>query len=253
MELHQVDLLEHNHVYIIPMSDFHVGDPRFDEKKLLGYIKWVQETPNAYVILVGDLMNTAIMGSVSDTYEETMTPNEQLKRVKQLLTPIKDRILAACDGNHERRITKQTSINITELLAEYLDCYYRPYGYLLKLRVGKRSTNAKPSVYTLYATHGHGGGGTPGGKINMLTKMAKVVLADIYVAGHCHLMAPFQKVYHMPDTRNNTVTLAKQTFVASGSYLGWGGYSEQGILEPSKLGSPRIRLEGKAPDVHVSI
>jgi hypothetical protein len=45
-------------------------------------------------------------------------------------------------------------------------------------------------------------------------------------------------------------------FVDCGSYLEWSNsYAEKGMLAPAKLGSPRIRFDGKEynHDVHVSL
>lgn len=252
MEIHQVDLLKHDSIYIIPISDTHIGDKLFNEAKLVSYIEWVKDTPNARIILLGDIMNTATKESVSDSYSETMSPNEQLKYAQQLFEPVKDKILAATDGNHERRVTKSTSINMVEILSNHLGCYYRPDGLFIKFRVGKQA-NGKPVVYTLYATHGFGGGKKPGGKANNLQSLSQIVLSDIYCMSHVHQQMTFQDIYYVPDIRTNEVNAVKRTYVMSGSFLGWGGYAEQMGFPPSKIGTPRIRLDGTRKDVHVSI
>jgi hypothetical protein len=95
VKIHTVDLSpEFKHIYIIPISDLHLGDPHVNFDKFYGYRKWIQDNPNAFVLLNGDIMNTAIKSSVSNCYEETMRPKEQLKLAVKLFEPIKDRILA---------------------------------------------------------------------------------------------------------------------------------------------------------------
>jgi len=47
-------------IYLIPISDTHIGDPLFNRKKLEGYLKWVAERPNAYILLLGDVLNTML-------------------------------------------------------------------------------------------------------------------------------------------------------------------------------------------------
>lgn len=243
---------EYTHAYIIPIGDIHIGDPHFNEQKLIKYLNWITETPEARIILVGDIMNTATKDSVSDSYHETMNPNEQLRYATKLFEPVKDRIIAITDGNHERRIQKSTSIDTTEILAQNLGAHYEPDGIMLKIRFGK-DKHLNKLVYTIYATHGFGGGKKPGGKANNLQSLANIVLADCYIMAHIHWMTTFQDIYFVPDTRTNEVKEVKRTFVSSGSFVGWGGYAQWQGFPAAKLGTPRIRLDGYKKDVHVSI
>lgn len=239
--------------YLVPISDLHVGDPLFDEQKFMRLADWIAQTPNAWVVLLGDLMNTALKSSKSDIYQERLNPQQQLRYAKKLLLPIKDRILAAVEGNHEQRIMREDGIDTTELLADELGVFYSPHSVLLKITLGAGSKNGKPQCYTVYATHGVGSGRTVGAKANSLRRLRDIVLADIYITGHIHWMTAFQETYYVPDTRNNKITETKLTFVSSSSFLKWGGYAEEKLLVPSKLGVPRIRLDGTRKDVHVSI
>jgi len=175
MQMHEVNLDTTEAVYILPISDMHIGDPNFNEDKFFGYRKWILENPTAYVILNGDIMNTAIKDSVSDVYGETMNPQDQLRYAKKIFEPIADRILAIVRGNHEERIMRSTGIDTCEILAAYLGVYYAGDEALLKLRFGRRPNNGKPVTYIIYATHGWGGGRTSGGKVNNLQKLADIV------------------------------------------------------------------------------
>lgn len=238
--------------YIIPISDCHIGDPNFDEQKLMRYIDWIKETPNAKVILVGDIMNTATKESVSDTYSEVMNPMAQLKYATKLFEPIKDRIIGVTTGNHERRIYRSTSIDTSAMLAANLGAFYREDGLFLKIRIGKGNDTKKVS-YLLYATHGFGGGKKMGGKANNLQSISNNIFADIYVVGHTHTLQAFQDMFLMPDPRNNNVIEVKRTYCNAAAFLKYGGYGEYQGFTPSKLGTVRLRLDGKKKDVHVSI
>lgn len=252
MKLKEINLGDHEAVYIIPISDVHIGDPALNDRKLQGYIDWIAENPNAYVILNGDILNTAIKDSVSDVYHETMNPQDQLRYAKKVFEPIADRILCIVRGNHELRIARATGIDTCEILAAYLGVYYAGDEALLKLRFGKRK-NGKPITYIIYATHGWGGGRTPGAKVNNLSKLANIVIADVYIASHTHFMTVHQDRIFVPDKRNNKVEDMKRTFVSSGAFLERGGYAVQKGYGPAKLGSPRLRLDGRKKDVHCSI
>lgn len=257
MKIHDVDLSQElEAIYITPMSDLHIGDPSFDSVKFHGYRKWVEDTPNAYIVLNGDILNTATKSSVSDIYAETMNPKEALNTAVKLFEPVKDRILCLVGGNHERRIYKESGIDISEVLASKLGVHYAGDECYLKIRLGKatgRGGNGKPIAYTVYVTHGHGGGRTMGAKVNNLQRLADIVLADIYIMSHVHTMTAHQDVYLVPDTRNNNLLEIKRTFVSSGAFLKRGGYAVTHAYPHNKIGTVRLRLSGTRKDVHVSI
>jgi predicted phosphodiesterase len=239
--------------YLIPISDCHIGDPNFDEQKLMRYIEWIKKTENAMVILVGDIMNTATRDSVSDSYSEIMNPMDQLRYATKLFEPIKDRIIGVTTGNHERRIMRSTSIDTSAMLAANLGTFYREDGLFLKIRVGKKTKNSKKVAYMVYATHGFGGGKKIGGKANNLQSISNNIFADVYIVGHTHTLQAFQDIFLLPDPKNNNVMEVKRTFCNAAAFLKYGGYGEEKGFTPSKLGTVRLRLDAKRKDVHVSI
>lgn len=50
------------------VADLHLGDHMSDWFHIQKLLKHIEETPNAFCILGGDLMDTAIASSVGDTY-----------------------------------------------------------------------------------------------------------------------------------------------------------------------------------------
>lgn len=257
MKIHQVDLgKDLTHAYLLPVSDMHVGDPNFDAEKFFRYRKWIEDTPNAYVILNGDILNTAIKSSVSDIYAETVSPKEALNTAERIFTPIKDRILCVVSGNHERRVYKDVGLDVSEVLAHKLGVYYAGDEAYLKIKLGSKrghQTNGKSVIYTVYVTHGFGAGRTIGSKVNSLHKLSEIVLADCYIFSHVHTMTAHQDIYKVPDIRANKLIDVKRTFVSSGSFLKRGGYAVTHGYPHNKLGSPRIRLDGTRHDCHVSL
>lgn len=215
----------------------------------------MQETPNAYVILNGDILNIATTGSVSDSYRG-LRPQEELDKAVELLFPIRDRILASVTGNHENRIYRESGIDIAKILADKLGILYAGDEAYLKIRVGSkkgRGGNGKPIVYCIYAQHGHRGGRTVGAKMNAIVAMGNTCLADIYIGSHIHSITASVDLYLVPEVRANKMVEMKRTFVSSGAFLQRGGYSVTHGYPASKLGSPRIRLNANQKDVHVSL
>jgi predicted phosphodiesterase len=245
---------EYDSLELLPMSDLHVGDSRFNGKLFDACRDWLLEKPNRYTILNGDLMNTATKDSVSDVYEDVKTPGEQLAWCKNELRPIASKILCITEGNHEARITRATSIRVLEQLAESLGIAdrFHPAGCLLKITFGKNS-HSNRAVFTVYVTHGSAGGAMEGGKALAMARQGNIVLADCYLMGHSHWKAAFKQSIYVPDLYNNKVRLVEQTFVNTSSLLSWGGYAQVKGYKPGAQGSPHITLLPEPKRVEVSL
>jgi hypothetical protein len=254
MDIYEVELGDYKSAYIYPISDMHIGDDNFNVDKFLSYRKWILDNDNAFCFLNGDILNTATKNSKSDVYT-SLSPQDELNKAIELLSPLanKGKILCSLSGNHEARIQRESGIDIAEILASRLGIYYAGDEVLLKIKLGHKD-DMKPFVYTLYATHGSGGGRSTGAKANALHRLGDIVLADCYVMSHIHSLIAHQDVYAVPDIRTNKVNLVKRTFTSSGAYLQRGGYTVSHAYTHAKLGSPRIRLEGRThKDIHVSL
>src|SRR3989339_1023132 len=116
--------LKTNECYIFPCYDWHVGEHACDVNFIKRYIKKVLATKNAYVILGGDLLDTTIYGSVGNVHEQKHYMNEQKEIVLDLLTPIKDKIIGAVQGNHCARMPKFTTFDIMRDICRELDIDY---------------------------------------------------------------------------------------------------------------------------------
>lgn len=254
MILHEVELSQdYEYIEIKPIGDTHIGDAHFDEQLLMSDIEWIAEKENRFALLNGDIMNCATIHSVSDTYANTMSPHDELKYARKLFSPIADKILSANRGNHEYRIYKSDGLDVSEELALSLNTFYNAEGLVLKVKFGKRKTNGKHQVYTLYHSHGFSGARTVGGKANRLEKLRDIVLADVYILSHTHQMVTFPLEIKVPDLRNNKIITKEQRFVNTGAYLKYGGYGEAKAYNPTKKGSPVIRLWAEDKEINVVV
>lgn len=230
-------------------ADLHLGDPgcRIDEiKKRINEIK---ADPHKYVILNGDLMNNATTSSVSDTYGERYSPMEQLRRTADLFAPIKHRIFAITNGNHERRTAKESGIDLMEIIArEYgIADRYADEGLMLFLRFGTdgASHHHRKILYTLYITHGAGGGRSEGSKTNALMQLSNIVDADIYIHSHMHTALIVPDSFFRIDTANNCVKQVNRLYVSTAAELDYGGYGQIAKMRPQATQTPIIRLDGR--------
>lgn len=231
-----------------PLADFHIGDGLCDYKMILDKLKYIAETPNAYCTLGGDLMDTAIASSIGDTYAQTHSPMEQLKECVNLFQPIAEKILCILPGNHENRVYKSDGIDITALMAEQLGLRerYSPTTALMFIRFGRiqQHNHGRKACYTVYETHGSGGGRKEGGKINRLADLAMIVDADVYIHNHTHLPATMKKDYFRVDTSNSKVAKVTRLFVNTASALDYGGYGDRQAYSPASKDNPVIILDG---------
>lgn len=234
-------------IEIYPLSDLHIGDSQCDYKLVLERIEYIKNTPNAYCILDGDLMDTAIASSIGDTYAANLQPMEQLKHCVKIFEPIKDKILAVLPGNHESRVYKSDGLDLTEIMCAQLGIpeRYSPTTALVFIRFGKGSgKHNRPQLYTIYVTHGSGGGRREGGKINRLADLAAIVDADIYLHGHTHLPLVFKEAFFRVSGSNSSVALVDKLFVNTAAHLNYGGYGDRQGFKPSSKSTPIIYLNG---------
>lgn len=257
MKVIRCDLPYAEVIEVHPMSDLHIGDMQCDYKNILERIEYIKNTPNAYCILDGDLMDTAIASSIGDTYSASIQPMEQLKHCVRIFEPIKDKILAVLPGNHENRVYKSDGLDITEIMCDQLGIAdkYSSTTALVFVRFGKSSahTHNRPIRYTFYVTHGSGGGRKEGGKVNRLADIACIVDADIYVHGHTHLPLVFKEGFFRVNNSNSSVEMVDKLFVNAAASLNYGGYGDRQGFKPASKQSPVIYLSGTKRDMSAKL
>lgn len=236
----------HDHIRLYGLSDWHLGSEYCDRKALQKTINAIQTTPSAYCVLLGDMMDNALKGSVSNVYMSTMNPQSQINEAANILQPIKDKILAITEGNHEARTIKEVGILPMYILALKLgldvENVYSVGAFVLFLRYGNALRTGRNNVFSIYCKHGSGGGGTVGGKANAMDKMKADIVADVYISAHTHQQLAFMREIYIADKQKQTLVSQKSLFVNSGSFLSWGGYAVEKGFSPSPTGTPVIDL-----------
>ena len=243
-------------VRILPLSDLHYGDPHADEKLIKSLIDRIATDPACYTVLVGDLLNTALIGSKSDAKAEKHRITDQVLDMAELLEPIKGRILAAVPGNHEERAYRMADADLTELIMGQLGLrgLYRPTSAYLFVKTGRNAHGGR-NIYSIFINHGHGGGGRrPGSKVNNLDDFSTYLDVDVIVSGHNHQPAVLtkSKIRSVPQT--GTFEPYEQVLVSLGSALTYAGsYGERGGFQPGSNRFPLITLEGDRKYAHATL
>ena len=232
-------------------ADLHIGDVHCDMEKIKQRIDIVKNKENAFAILNGDIMNNATKTSVSDCYAEDISPMEQLERFVSLFEPIKDKILAVTSGNHENRTYNKEGIDLSYVACKQLgiENKYSKTAALVFVKFGQGAKHENERVskqlYTIYCTHGSGGGRKEGAKAIRLADMASIIDSDCYIHSHTHLPMIMKQGFYRVDRLNGTANKVDKLFVNTSAMLKYGGYGEAFEFKPSSMDCPVIYLYSK--------
>lgn len=245
---HQFD----EEITIVPVADVHLGALEHAKKEWEQFCKTVLEKPNCYLILGGDLINNSIRSSVANPFDEVLRPREQKTRMVEYLTPIKDRILCAVSGNHERRSLKDDDVDLTYDIMTKLDIenLYRENMAFVKVSIGQRkSQNCPETTFMFGVTHGTGGGIYTGAAVNRNERFGNVIEGlDCLIVGHTHKGTVSKPSKIVVDRRNAKVYMKSYTVISSVSWLNYGGYAMQKMLLPSEVADPQKIIIGGTKD-----
>ena len=248
---------EHKSIELLVLADYHYADPHSDHDAIRKDIDYINTHDNAYCVLAGDLLDCALKSSLGDAYTN-LSPMEELTAMMDLIQPIAHKVLAIVGGNHESRHYRTNGVDMTRLLARQLgiENKYSPDTALLFLRFGRDGNNRNHNrqiLYTIYLTHGSGGGRKEGGKIQRLADYSQIVDADIYICGHTHLPASFKTGFARPSAANSSITYCTKLYVNSAAKLNYGGYGDTGGFKPPCTDTPMILLNGEKKEMRAVV
>lgn len=226
-------------VDLLVIADLHIGDPLVDMRAVQQRLDYAAKHDNCFVILNGDLINNAVKSSISDVYSEIHSPQQAIDRAVELLRPLAqaNKILVITDGNHERRTYRNDGLSPTRVIADRLNITDRlaETSACLHLVIGKQA-------YTVYCTHGSGGGRMVSGKMLKLDRLADICDADIYIMSHVHQPGAYRRGYYRVKAGKST--LIEKLFVLTAATLGYGGYADLAGMQPPATTNPIITLSG---------
>ena len=223
---------------LYPLGDVHIGAKECNLELLNKWITTVKNDPYGRVVIIGDIMNMGLKSSKSNVYEEVLSPMKQKEMCYELLSPIADKIIAGCSGNHEYRTVKEVGTNpLYDVFCRMrIEDRYRESACCLKLTVGKCGKN--PNTYGVVLTHGKS-------KNKDLDWTYAVDGADIFISGHTHLGThqPCGKI-QMDLTHEKVKTIGYQHIVVL-PFQEYGSYAMRGKYIPNHLGQfQRITFAG---------
>lgn len=238
-----IDVLE-----LHTFADEHIGDACCDMPRLKERIAYVANTPNAYCIMNGDILDFASRSSIGDIESREFNIMGQLERAVELFAPIKNKIIAITNGNHENRGYRKEGVDVSKMIAMQLGLgdVYAPAAAIIFLRFGKQTMrrHERPMLYTVYVNHGSGGGRKEGAKAIRLADMASIIDADVYIHSHTHLPMVMKQGFIRTDLINSAIANVTKLFVNTAANLNYGGYGEAAEFKPNSKDTPVVYLNG---------
>lgn len=244
-------------ITIYPIADVHLGARECMEQEFMAFLKRIEQEPGAFLILGGDLINNSTRSSVSNIFDETMRPSDQKRMMAKLLEPVKDKILCAVGGNHERRSGKDADDDpMYDILCKIdKEDIYRESMAFVKLQFGDQDGcgQANPT-YMLVVCHGSGGGQLTSGAVLRAERMSySIEGADAFIMGHTHRPFTTSPGKIFIDKHHNQVTVKPFKVINMTSWLEYGGYAMQKMLIPTSHSMQTLTLFGKHKEMKVTM
>ena len=213
-------------VVLVFIGDWHIGSVDFNIDEAMKVLDYVLQTPNAKLIGIGDMMNTAILNSVSNMFEDIAYPQEQLNVFVSLLKQVakQDKVVWIHSGNHERRIDKNTGINPVEQATQALGIpkTYAPCFADTTITLKCPYTKSKRHTFNLVTHHGDSGNPENNASINQESLINAI--------GHKHTFQSFIKSKVIIDKNGKRVRKDELNIVLPA--FGGGQYGYEKGLKP---------------------
>lgn len=252
--LNDFEMIEHtfsndvDKIRIYPINDIHIGDKHADLNSFRRQKNKILTEKNSYIILVGDLLNTATKSGKSDVYNEAYSIHEQKDILIDELKPLKDKILCILPGNHENRVKKDSDTYILWDIAQILQIphLYRQNTAFLNIKLGWDKQHNRTYQYAGLCMHG-----------NSKAKDDKYAgyydNIDFYCYAHLHQLQAGKYFKGVFDSRNKKVTFRPYAVINASTFLNYGGYAVNGQYQPSFYCENYIELYGDKKDMKVTI
>lgn len=223
------------------LGDTHIGSKMFQMKEFIETLKHIENTPNAYAVLTGDLIQAINKYSLGTTSETEGMDNEVLIAIDLLekIANKKDangnsKILAVVRGNHEYRNEKDGGVNAylpINIALGLTDVYIKDTGIL-------EINNSEGDNFNILLTHGSGIGGDKGTSIlNNMLSLVKEYGRDIHmmVIGHKHKFEYIEKYISETIERGEEASSRLVRAIIAPAWLNYGEYGKMYNYNPPSV------------------
>ena len=229
-----------NKLRLHPLSCWHIGAAQCDLKWIHQLIDEIDDDPGARWYYLGDGGECVTKLSKGNLWEQTLTPQEQLDMLVDLLEPIKDKGIGGVRGNHGNRIYKETGIQFDKELMTRLGLHYQGVSSIVNINVNRSS-------YDVFFHHGTDSGASLQSKVNA-AKKAYFINADVRVTAHSHVAMDLDPEFLIYADNSHRALRKKpiHQILAGCAYdSSIEGYAEEKLYSPILPGRAVIELDGR--------
>lgn len=224
------------------IGDAHIGAADTDYNRLLKEVEAIANTPNGYVVTVGDLTDGFFWGGQTQS-EEIMSLDEQHQVVRSLYDKLKGRVIAGVSGEHDSKWAARNGPDPYGDFAEQTGGHYIRGTAEIEVEVEDQSYN----LLVAHKMPGH----SMYNKNHPTFRAARFGIqgADILVSAHRHQKQVSQEAIREFGDKSRPVThIALGPYKKSDEYSERNGYPTQ---TDNELGGVSVRLNGKKKEVEV--
>lgn len=249
---------------IIPLGDVHYGNINCDLKKFKETIEYIKNKENCYTILMGDMCD-AILTSDKRFDMESISPElrgsinnlamAQYQTIRDLLVPIKEKILVGIRGNHGETLRLNHGVDFDAWLYGELGIPMGGYTSFLVIKLDRKQFHTENLTFFLH--HGFMASRKTGAKVNAIEALSGDFDADIYLLGHSHDLFVLSK--NKIEVAGTHIKEKRQFFAHTGTFMKSYtecsmNYGEKSCYPPLKTGVVKFILVPKNGriDIHAS-
>jgi predicted phosphodiesterase len=263
-------------VYLL--GDTHLGVKAHASKAFSSVLKEIEDTPNAYMVFMGDLVEAREFGhSYMDSRSvdnNLLLPIDQYRAFQDKIRPVSKKIITILEGNHDAGASRQYG-DMVDVICKDLDI---PYGTYASVITFKDKDKAGSQQFKIYVTHGFGQINSTAGDVirregyvqESLKRKLKNKMADCVAMfmGHTHKLItaePRTRLYMVSDGNKLHQAYTKKHgnsryiseddrwYGNTGSFMktnviGSSGYAEKGGYDPVETGYLVMHIKNREID-----
>lgn len=212
---------------VVMAGDIHWGSSLCLEDLVKKFVETYRGRDNVSIILMGDEID-AIHRQDRRHNPQTVHPRyrsepnmigQMVKDLIKTLEPLKGKIVAGVDSNHNGNYRDATDYDPHEELANALGFKRLGYGGYVIFRCGKRGRTGWTQDVVFAVTHGKHGGGKVGTQINRVADDGMIFRGHVIAHGHTHqLRCPGFHRWFEWDKDKGEVVVGRQAIIQSGCF-----------------------------------
>lgn len=255
LELIKIGFPERKNIILYPLGDVHLSSFCCQEEKFAQLIAKIASEENAYVVIIGDMLDNATKSAkVGTPWDNKLRPAEAKRLMSNYLEPIRRKILGVCSGNHEAGRNKDVDDDPIYDICCKLDIEdrYRPSMAFIHLKFGaKDGGNLRNPAYNICITHGAGSSIYVGGSSAKGERFISATDVDLLISGHTHKPADIPGARFKVSPSHGRVFVEPWRYVICSSWLDYTDYAAKAMLSPTAHVEQKIIIHGNKKRIDV--